>query len=510
MRSFLLIFIYLLVFQLKAQTFKVFVDGNRVKVHEQNDVPLTHGLSSFKFARITYTGKPIKIKVESSDLSYNADQWSISPKRYKITGDKSGNELSFSINRLGYVVIRFTQDQDFTKRLVLLFENPEVVPEKSVNIVDEYGIDNSGQMNETLKIQMALNNISGSEKVLYFPPGKYKTNKLEFRSNSHIHLSKNARIIADDNSLISYNSNDNTKINHFILIKDVENLKISGLGTIDGNGTQIVALSHPEESKKKRDIRLLFIYRSSNVQIEGIILKDAARWNTHILNSNHISFRYCKLMNNPVKNKYLGSLDGWDPDSSSDILIENSFGWAGDDIVAIKCTGYGENQDKIPNVERITIRNNVFLTKKTGLKIGTETYCDRMQNIIFENNDIIESDRVMGINVRDGALVNEVLFKNIRAEFCHQDRKQTGINFYITKRNRDTSSLGKIQKITLEDCTFEVAFPKKWAFYRHYPQTQKNDLSVHLKNVFVRGKKIERMDSEFFDLEKNNGELTFN
>ena len=27
-----------------------------------------------------------------------------------------------------------------------------------------------------------------------------------------------------------------------------------------------------------------------------------------------------------------------------------------------------------------------------------------MQNIIFEKNDIIESDRVMGINVRDGAL----------------------------------------------------------------------------------------------------------
>ena len=60
--------------------------------------------------------------------------------------------------------------------------------------------------NETSKIQMALNNISGSEKTLYFPPGKYKTNKLEFRSNSHIHLAKNARIIADDNSLITYYS----------------------------------------------------------------------------------------------------------------------------------------------------------------------------------------------------------------------------------------------------------------------------------------------------------------
>ena len=49
------------------------------------------------------------------------------------------------------------------------------------------------------------------------------------------------------------------------------------------------------------------------------------------------------------------------------VLIENSFGWAGDDTVAIKCTGNGENDEQIPNTERIIIRNNVFLTKKTEM-----------------------------------------------------------------------------------------------------------------------------------------------
>ncbi len=115
----------------------------------------------------------------------------------------------------------------------------------------------------------------------------------------------------------------------------------------------------------------------------------------------------------------------------------------------------------------------------------------------------------MGINVRDGALVKKVLFKNIHSEFCHPDRKQTGINFYITKRNRETSTLGRIQNITIEDCIFGETFPKKWAFFRHYIQTKQNDLSVHLKNVFVGGNKIDRMDFEFFDPEKNNAELTF-
>ena len=115
----------------------------------------------------------------------------------------------------------------------------------------------------------------------------------------------------------------------------------------------------------------------------------------------------------------------------------------------------------------------------------------------------------MGINVRDGALVKQVLFKNIHSEFCYPDRKQTGINFYITKRNREISPLGRIQNITIEDCVFEETFPKKWAFFRHYIQTQQNDLSVHLKNIFVGGKKIDRMDFGFFDPEKNNAELTF-
>ena len=102
-------------------------------------------------------------------ITATGDAIAIDKNDNKIKADKSGNQLSFKMDRLGYVVIRFSQDQDFTKRLVLIFETPEVVPDKTVNIVDEYGIDNSGQINETSKIQMALNNISGSEKHFISP-----------------------------------------------------------------------------------------------------------------------------------------------------------------------------------------------------------------------------------------------------------------------------------------------------------------------------------------------------
>ena len=509
MRFLFFLILFSFISRTNGQSFEVFADKNKITVNEQNDVPLSLGLSAYKFARIPYKGKSINIKIKVTDFDFKNTDWSISPKRYNLNGIKFGNTLSFSFNRLGYVVILFKQNQDFTKRIVLLFEKPELIPRNRINIVDTYGVDNTGKKNETNKIQMALNEISGSGKVLYFPPGTYKTFMLQFRSNSQIYLNKNARILADHSSLSSYSSDDETGIDPFLLIKNVENLSISGLGTLDGNGTQILAVSHTKNEKNIEGIRLLFIYNSKNININGVLLKDSARWNTHILKSESVSFKHCKLMNNPIENKYLGSLDGWDPDSSSDILIENCFGWAGDDTIAIKCTGNGSPLGKVPNAKNIIVRGNVLLTKKSGLKIGTETYCRQMQDIVFEDNDIIESDRVMGINVRDGAVVTDVVFKNNHAELNFPDRKQNGMNFYITKRDRNISELGKIQKVIIENCSFDMVFPKKFAFFRHYPETLKTDLSIIFKNLVVAGEKVENFNSNFFDLSKNNAQLIF-
>ena len=68
-------------------------------------------------------------------MNFKDAEWSISPKSYNIKGQKSGNQLSFTINRTGYLVLRFKNDQDFTKRLVVLIESPEVTPNDIVDVV---------------------------------------------------------------------------------------------------------------------------------------------------------------------------------------------------------------------------------------------------------------------------------------------------------------------------------------------------------------------------------------
>jgi hypothetical protein len=202
-----------------AQSFQLRCNGNPIQVNEQNDVPLSYGLNTYKYARVTYGGNPLTLEVTASGFEFSNADWDISPHSYGIKVSRKGNKLSFTIDRVGYLVLRFSLDQDFTKRLVIFVEAPEKLPEgELVDIVKRYQVDNTGSSNETKKIQQALNDISGSGKVLYFPEGVYKSFMIKIKRNSTIHLVKNARIIADASNLDSYMALDGVGINRFILI----------------------------------------------------------------------------------------------------------------------------------------------------------------------------------------------------------------------------------------------------------------------------------------------------
>lgn len=492
-----------------GQTFFLKSNERPIVVKEQNDVPLSYELNTYKYARVTYEGVPLKLEVQVSGFEFDDEDWDISPHSYNIKGSRTENLLSFTIDRVGYVVIRFSKDQDFTKRLVIFVEPPEVLPQREViNITTEYAVDKTGQSNETLNIQKALDDISGSDKVLLFPAGLYKSSMLEIKSNSKIHLSKGARIIADASDLDSYKAKNGGGINHFILIDGAHDIEITGLGILDGNGTEILGVVDPDRVKAMGGMRLLFMLNANRVSFDGIVLKDPAGWNTHMMGCDDVSFRSCKMINSAINNYYFGSLDGWDPDASKRVLIENCFGWAGDDNVAIKCTGYGDH-GVYDNVEDITVRSCVFLTRKTSLKIGTETMCESMKRIIFEDNDVIEADRVMGINVRDKATVEDVVYRDIRSEYFFPDRRQMPINFYITKREKDQTWSGRIRNTRVENCSFEQMFPKKIQFTRGVSFTEEEDFQVTISNLTISGDLLDHLDPKYFNLSKCNGNVEF-
>lgn len=231
-----------------AQSFELLCNKKTVQIHEQNDVPLSYGLNTYKFARVTYQGNPLKLEVAAHGFTVGHDDWDISPHSYGIKGVIKDGKLSFVIDRVGYVVLRFSKDQDFTKRLVIFVEAPDKLPKgELVDIVENYRVDHTGTQNETEKIQQALDEISGSGKVLYFPAGTYKTFMIQIKSDSRIHLDKNARIKADASEFDAYLARDGIGINRFILIKNAQNIHVTGLGTFDGNGSEILGIKAGED-----------------------------------------------------------------------------------------------------------------------------------------------------------------------------------------------------------------------------------------------------------------------
>jgi hypothetical protein len=367
----------------------------------------------------------------------------ISPLSRAIKSSIKNNQISFKLDKPGYVMVRINE----TEKFFVFAEETEIIPGDHVINIHSYGIDKTGQKIQTELIQRAMDDAAESGKTLLFPEGIYTAGQLRPKSNTHIHLVRGALLQSDVSSVDQYLSDDKVKTRKFIYIKDAKNVKITGYGTISGNGTQL-----REKFGDNARMRLIMAVNSQNLTIDGVMLQDPGSWNTQILSCQDVLIRHVKLMNNID----LSNTDGFDPDASKRLLIIDCFAYCSDDNVAIKTTNYG---DYLDDVEDITVTGNVFLTKKSSLKVGTETRGKNMRNILFENNDVLESDRGMALYVSDGAKLENIRFINNRFERNYPDAKRAGLYFQVNIRN-ENSKMGQIKNILVKDCVFYTAFPK--------------------------------------------------
>lgn len=199
--------------------------------------------------------------------------------------------------------------------------------------------------------------------------------------------------------------------------------------------------------------------------------------------------RHVKIINDPQ----VPNTDGIDPDASTRVLVENCFAYCSDDNIAIKSTN---NLSLLKDVNHIVVRGCTFLTRKSALKVGTETKAKVMENITFENNDIVECDRALVLYCYDGALFKNISFRNNRVEKNHPDNQRKAIHFSIMQRN----GAGKIQKVQIEDCIFYTKFPRKSVMAglddEHCIE------GVTIKNMVVEGRKVNNLEEA--DIEVNH------
>jgi len=313
--------------------------------------------------------------------------------------------------------------------------------------IRDFGAVPDGKMLATKSIQAAMDACqkAGGGKVV-IPPGRYLSAPLFLRSNLELELLPGAYLLGstnfDDYPTIQgrWEGLDRTVFASLLTGEDLENVTISGRGTIDGQGqgwwkahreTQALRRKQGLEGREPENPpgsplkwprpRLINLYRCKNVRISGITILNSPSWQVHPVLCEDICIDGVTIWG-PGDSP---NTDGIDPDSCKLVRISNCYISTGDDCVVIK-SGYKYQPGirQIPS-EDITITNCVFGTGHAGVAIGSET-SGGVRNVTVSNcvcngtrrGLYIKSARGRG-NIVENFRASNVVLKNILDTAVH-------------------------------------------------------------------------------------------
>lgn len=233
--------------------------------------------------------------------------------------------------------------------------------------ITEFGAISDTTRLSTFAIQKAIDECSnsGGGRVVV-PTGSFKTGSIQLKSNVHLYLEEGATIygstdIKDYTPITSSYISLRTGIPTIQLIyaDSVENVAITGFGTIDGQGKAFPKLSWNDEGITRP--HLLRIIRGTDITVSGITLKNSGCWMQHYLACDRLRIDGITVYN---RNNY--NNDALDLDGCHNVTVTNMIADSDDDAITLKSTS--------PRLcEDIVISNCVVSSHCNAIKLGTET-----------------------------------------------------------------------------------------------------------------------------------------
>ena len=181
--------------------------------------------------------------------------------------------------------------------------------------------------------------------------GDYEVRQLLMRSNVTLELARGARIVGSTN-IAHYVSGAHAVVAGIC----VTNAAITGEGEIDGRGW-----AAPRRNNSKGRWMDVFFYRSRNVRVEGVTLKDAAFWTCYFKECDGVEARRVKIRSLVNFNN-----DGFDIESRN-VLVEDCDVVSQDDGICFK----SDNPDFA--VENCTVRRCRVSSNCNFIKFGTSS-----------------------------------------------------------------------------------------------------------------------------------------
>ncbi|NLO82195.1 MAG: hypothetical protein GX094_03925 [Clostridiales bacterium] len=310
-------------------------------------------LDQTEMASFIYFGmdEPVNLMVEPlRDFS----EVVVRPVSKNIEAVTEGRKISLTIEKAG----QYTLELDGFHHALHIFADP--IGDYDVNIQDD--------------------------NTLYFGPGVHYPGIIEMKDNQTIYIDGGAVVHCS------------------VIAENKKNIRILGNGILDNSTFQ------REDSSCLRCPTLATFKNCKNIEIKGIIFKDACSWTVTFFNCDNILIDNVKTIG-----MWRYNSDGIDFVNSANGIVRNSFLRNFDDVIVLKgLKGYDTR-----NVENILVEGcTLWCDWGRALEIGAETCADEYRNIIFSNCDIIHAAHMaMDIQNGDRADVHDVLFEDIRVEY---------------------------------------------------------------------------------------------
>ncbi len=314
--------------------------------------------------------------------------------------------------------------------------------DKTFNILD-YGAKADISFDSRPAILNAINecNLQGGGKVL-IPEGTYLVNgPVVLKSHVNLHIAEGARLEFSTNPedylpmvLTKWEGTECFNYSPFIYSYQCTNVAVTGKGIIDGNGA--VTFDGWKKFEKPAMDRLrqmgndsipvyervfgegwylrpcmIQFYGCNNVLVEGVQIYDSPFWIIHPVFCDNVIVRDVYIESFNYNN------DGCDPESSTNVLIENVKFNVGDDGIAIKS---GRDQDgwRIGQAtENVIIRNCHFAN--WAITIGSEM-SGGVRDIYIEDCkiDSCRNGIYFKSNMDRGGFFENLYMRRIQADIC--------------------------------------------------------------------------------------------
>jgi hypothetical protein len=295
------------------------------------------------------------------------------------------------------------------------------------------------------------------------PAGGYTVGMIQLKDNVTLDLDAGATLF------LSQTNDDFPRGRRaMIFAENAHNIGVTGRGTLDGLAQYVftemrgldpeiaaeIAIARAAGVDMRRYYRTgvqtyMFILNGCrNVLLRDISILHSPLWNVRLNDCDRVHVHGVYIYSDLEKGV---NADGIDIVSSRNVTISDSIIETADDAIVLK-TIARDGRPAQPT-ENVTVTNCVLSSSSCALMIGTETEAD-IRHVLFNNCVIRNSNKGFGINVQDGAVVSDVIYRGLTIETGRRHWNWWGsaeMCKFVVKKRTPASRLGAIRDVAISD-----------------------------------------------------------